>query len=169
MLAFLVPVAKRIGTKNASIFGVVGWIVLWVLAYFLNPGLTLLNVLLFISQVLFGVAYGLTTNLYSMCATYSHWKTGKNSMGVTMSILLLGIKLSVALRAIIIPAFLGFIAYDPTAAVFDAAAQAGISSMYFILPVVILVISLVPLLFFRIKDSDITQMNKEIAEREAAA
>ena len=162
-------VAKVLGTKMTTIVGMGGWIIIWIIAYFLNPGFMLLNVLMFLSQVSFGLAYGLTANLYSMCGTYNYWKTGKNTMGVTMSFLTLSIKLGVALRGMVIPAFLGFIAYDATAATFDAAAQSGIATMYFILPVVILVISLIPFLFFRIKDADIVQMNKEIAEREAAA
>ncbi len=160
-------VAKAIGTKMTTIVGMGGWIVIWIIAYFLNPGFMLLNVLMFLSQVSFGLAYGLTANLYSMCGTYAYWKTGKNTMGVTMSFLTLSIKLGVALRGIVIPAFLGFIAYDATAATFDAAAQSGISFMYFLLPVIILAISLVPLLFFRIKDSDIPKMNEEIQAREA--
>ena len=88
-------------------------------------------------------------------------------MGITMSFLTLSIKLGVALRGIVIPAFLGFIAYDATATTFDAAAQNGISFMYFLLPVIILIISLIPFLFFRIKDSDIPKMNAEIQAREA--
>lgn len=162
-------VAKVIGTKMTTIVGMGGWIVIWVIAYFLNPGFMLLNVLMFLSQVSFGLAYGLTANLYSMCGTYAYWKTGKNTMGVTMSFLTLSIKLGVALRGIVIPAFLGFIAYDATATTFDAAAQGGISFMYFLLPVIILAISLVPFLFFRIKDDDIPKMNAEIAERESKA
>ena len=160
-------VAKAIGTKMTTIVGMGGWIVIWVIAYFLHPDFMLLNVLMFLSQVSFGLAYGLTANLYSMCGTYSYWKTGKNTMGITMSFLTLSIKLGVALRGIVIPAFLGFIAYDATATTFDAAAQNGISFMYFLLPVIILIISLIPFLFFRIKDSDIPKMNAEIQAREA--
>lgn len=42
--------------------------------------------------------------------------------------------------------------------------------MYFLLPIVLLIVSLVPFLFlFKIKDEDIVTMNAEIAEREASA
>ena len=162
-------VAKAVGTKNATLIGVAGWLVIWIIAYFMNPDYLMLNILLFISQVFFGFAYGLSANLYSMCATWSQWKTGENTVGVTMSIMTVAVKLGVTLRALILPAFLAFVAYDATATVFDAAAQAGINQMYFLLPIGLLVVSLIPfLLMFRIKDSDIVEMNKEIAERDAA-
>lgn len=162
-------VAKIIGTKNASLVGVIGWLAIWVVAYVIQPGYVLLNVLLLVSQVFFGFAYGLSANLYSMCATWSHWKTGENTTGVTMSIMTFAVKMGVTLRAMILPAFLAMVAYDATATVFDAAAVASISQMYFLLPAGLLIASLIPFVFlFKIKDEDVVSMNKEIAERAAA-
>lgn len=162
-------VAKSIGTKNATIIGVAGWLVLWVIAFFMQPDYIVLNMLLFISQVFFGFAYGLTVNLYSMCATWSHWKTGENTTGVTMSLMPVAVKVGVTLRAVILPAFLAFVGYDAAATTFDAAAQSGIFQMYFLLPIALLVVSLIPLiLLFKIKDKDIEPMSDEINEREKA-
>lgn len=162
-------VAKVVGTKNATLIGVGGWLVLWAVAYFLSPGYILLNVLLFCSQVFFSFAYGLSANLYSMCATWSHWKTGENTVGVTMSIMTVAVKLGVTLRAMILPAFLALVSYDATATVFDAAAQAGIVQMYFLLPLSLLIASLIPLIFlFKIKDEDVAKMNEDINARTAA-
>ena len=104
-----------------------------------------------------------------MCATWNHWKSGEHTIGVTMSIMTVSVKLGVTLRALILPAFLAAVAYDATATVFDAAAIAGIQQMYFLLPIGLLVVSLIPFLFmFRIKDDDLVKMSAEIAEREAA-
>lgn len=125
--------------------------------------------MLFCSQVFFGFAYGLSANLYSMCATWSHWKTGENTVGVTMSIMTVAVKLGVTLRAMILPAFLALVSYDATATVFDAAAQAGIVQMYFLLPLGLLIASLIPLIFlFKIKDEDVAKMNEDINARTAA-
>ena len=160
-------VAKKLGTKNTTLLGVCGWLAIWVVAYFINPGQVLLMVLLFASQVFFGFAYGLSANLYSMCATWSHWKTGENTVGVTMSVMTVSVKLGVTLRAIILPAFLAMVGYVSSATTFDAAAQAGIAQMYFLLPIGLLIASLVPfLLLFKIKDSDVEEMNAQIAARE---
>ena len=162
-------VAKVIGTKQATILGVGGWAVIWAACFFLQPGYIALNVLLFVSQVLFGLAYGLSANLYSMCATWSYWKSGENTVGTTMSIMTVSVKLGVTLRAMILPAALAAVGYVSTATVFDAAAIAGINQVYFLLPLALLVVSLIPLIFlFRIKDSDVTRMNEEIAARNAA-
>ena len=162
-------VAKVIGTKQATILGVGGWAVIWAACFFLQPGYIALNVLLFVSQVLFGLAYGLSANLYSMCATWSYWKSGENTVGTTMSIMTVSVKLGVTLRAMILPAALAAVGYVSTATVFDAAAIAGINQVYFLLPLVLLAVSLIPFIFlFRIKDSDVTRMNEEIAARNAA-
>lgn len=162
-------VAKMIGTKQTTILGVGGWAVIWAVCFFLQPGYVALNVLLFVSQVLFGLAYGLSANLYSMCATWSYWKSGENTVGTTMSIMTVSVKLGVTLRAMILPAALAAVGYVSTATVFDAAAIAGINQVYFLLPLALLVVSLIPFIFlFKIKDSDVTRMNEEIAARNAA-
>ena len=160
-------VAKAIGTKNATLLGVGGWAVIWGVCFFLQPGFIALNVLLFASQVLFGLAYGLSANLYSMCATWSHWKSGENTIGTTMSIMTVAVKLGVTLRAMILPAALAAVGYVSSSTVFDAAAVAGINQVYFLLPFVLLLVSLVPFLFlFKIKDADVVRMNEEIAARD---
>ena len=160
-------VAKVIGTKNTTLLGVGGWAVIWGVCFFLQPGFVALNVLLFLSQVLFGLAYGLSANLYSMCATWSFWKSGENTIGTTMSIMTVAVKLGVTLRAMILPAALAAVGYVSSATVFDAAAIAGINQVYFLLPFVLLLVSLVPLLFlFKIKDADVVRMNEEIAARD---
>ena len=160
-------VAKAIGTKNTTLLGVGGWAVIWGVCFFVQPGFIALNVLLFLSQVLFGLAYGLSANLYSMCATWSHWKSGENTIGTTMSIMTVAVKLGVALRAMILPAALAAVGYVSSATVFDAAAIAGINQVYFLLPFVLLLVSLVPFLFlFKIKDADVVRMNEEIAARD---
>ena len=159
-------VAKKIGTKNATLIGVGGWAVICVVCFFVQPGFVALNVLLFVSQVLFGLAYGLSANLYSMCATWSHWKSGENTIGTTMSIMTVAVKLGVTLRAMILPAALAAVGYVSTNTVFDAAAVAGINQVYFLLPFALLLISLVPLVFlFKIKDADVVRMNEEIAQK----
>ena len=160
-------VAKAIGTKNTTLLGVGGWAVIWGVCFFVQPGFIALNVLLFLSQVLFGLAYGLSAHLYSMCATWSHWKSGENTIGTTMSIMTVAVKLGVALRAMILPAALAAVGYVSSATVFDAAAIAGINQVYFLLPFVLLLVSLVPFLFlFKIKDADVVRMNEEIAARD---
>lgn len=162
-------VAKKIGTKTTTILGVGGWAVIWAVCFFLQPGFIALNVLLFVSQVSFGLAYGLSANLYSMCATWSYWKSGENTIGTTMSIMTVSVKLGVTLRAMILPAALSAVGYISTATVFDAAAIAGINQVYFLLPLALLVVSLIPFVFlFRIKDSDVIRMNEEISARNAA-
>ena len=84
-----------------------------------------------------------------------------------MSIMTVAVKLGVTLRAMILPAALAAVGYVSSATVFDAAAIAGINQVYFLLPFVLLLVSLVPFVFlFKIKDADVVRMNEEIAARD---
>ena len=79
----------------------------------------------------------------------------------------LAIKLGVAIRGVIIPVVLGMIAYDANAADPTIFAE-GIKFGYSVLPVIFIAISLVPLIWFKLSDNKIIEMEKEIAERSEA-
>lgn len=159
-------IVAKLGTKKASILGTGGLAVFLVLLYFLPSSQALVFVILFVAQTIFGVAYGLTTSMYSMCGTDSEYRTGKDTKGIIMACSSLAIKIAIALRGIVIPAALAAIAYDPDAAV-TASAQGGIKMVFLIIPAVFSIASVVMFLLYRIKDSDIEKMEQEIAKRRA--
>jgi len=166
--AFTKRINSALGPKKTTMLGVGGWLVCQALLIFLPANLVIVCAVLFVGQVFFGFAYGLTSNLYAMCGTYGEWKTGGQARGVTMSFCSLAIKLGVAIRGMIIPAVLGAIGYAATAA--DPTVYAsGIQTAYGIMPVVCLAASFIPLLFFKLSDEKVAQMDKEIKERKAKA
>ncbi len=156
---------KQWGTKNTNIIGMVGFIVLHLICYFVPANLYIISALLFLSQIFFGMSYGLTSSMYSICGTYSEWKSGGAAKGVIMSFCSLAIKIGVALRGVIITAFLGMIAYNPDLTVVSAEMQTGFKQLFVLVPAALLTVSLIPLFFFRLTDDRVAQMEKEIAER----
>ncbi|NTU89760.1 MAG: hypothetical protein HGA54_07650 [Actinobacteria bacterium] len=165
---FTVRLSKKIGLKKTTLVGVIGWLVFQGLVLVLPVNLIAVGAALFCGQTFFGLAYGLTSNLYAMCGTYGEWKTGGQARGVTMAFCSLAIKLGVAVRGVIIPATLGAIGYAATAA--DPTVYAGgIRTVYALMPIIFIVISLIPLIWFKLTNEKVAQMDKEIAERAAAA
>ena len=159
--------AKKLGPKKTTMLGVGGWLVCQATLIFLPANLVVVCAMLFVGQVFFGFAYGLTSNLYAMCGTYGEWKTGGQARGVTMSFCSLAIKLGVAIRGMIIPAVLAAVGYVATAA--DPTAFAGgIQSAFGIMPAACLALSFVPLIFFKLTDEKVASMDKEISERKTA-
>ncbi len=157
----------KFGTKKTTLIGVIGWLVCQAAVIVLPANLFAVSAALFVGQILFGISYGLTSNLYTMCGTYGEWKTGGGARGVTMAFCSLAIKLGVAIRGVIIPVVLGMIAYDANAAdpmIFSE----GIKFGYSVLPVIFIAISLIPLIWFKLSDNKIIEMEKEIAERSTA-
>ena len=158
---------KKIGSKKANFLGVIGFIVCHAICYILPTSKFMIIGILGIGQIFFGIAYGNTTSLYSMCGTYSEYKTGKNTKGIIMSFCSLAIKISIVVRGIVITGVLGAIGYNPDIAI-NVATQNGIKTLFFLVPIAFLIVSLIPLVFFKIKDSDIPVMEKAIAEKSKA-
>jgi GPH family glycoside/pentoside/hexuronide:cation symporter len=80
----------------------------------------------------------------------------------------LAIKIAVALRGIAITAFLGLIGYSATAEI-TPAVQGNIRSLYGLFPVLFIALSLIPLLFFKLDDKQIKEMEAEISKRREKA
>lgn len=165
---FTARINKKIGPKKTTIIGVGGWLVFQALIIVLPENVFMISAALFFGQLFFGFAYGLTSNLYAMCGTYGEWKTGGQARGVTMAFCSLAIKLGVAIRGMVIPAVLGTIGYVATAADPTIYAE-GIKNAYAFFPVICLAISFIPLIWFKLSDEKVAQMDKEIAEREVVS
>lgn len=160
-------IVKKWGSKKTNYIGMAGWIIFHLLCYILPAKVAIIAVCLFISQFSYGIAYGLTSNFYSMCGAYSEWKTGQNTRGVIMAFCALAIKIGVAIRGALIAAILTSIAYNPNTTVMTAAAKSGIKNLFILIPGIILIVSMIPFIFFKLDDGKVVEMEKEIAERKA--
>ncbi|MBQ8975381.1 MAG: MFS transporter, partial [Oscillospiraceae bacterium] len=162
-------IAKKLGSKRTTLMGCILCAVFLALAYFIPGGKIQILVLLFLALVSFGLALGLVANMYSMCGTYSEWKTGANARGIIMAISALSIKIGLAIRSVLIAAILGWIAYDPNMTVMTDTAKSGISLMFTGVFAAIMLISIIPMIFFRLDDKRVETMEAEITARKKAA
>ncbi len=158
------PIVSKVGSKMATIIGLIGWGASTLVAYFMSPNAIMVVLFIGIGQVFFGAAYGLTTGMYSNGATYSEYHTGKNTKGFVMSVMSAAIKVSIIFRGLIITMGLGAIGYVAGAAMTDSIKN-GLSALFFLVPVVFIALSLIPMFFYRLKDDEIERMAREISAR----
>lgn len=153
---------RKFGSKNTNFIGIFGFMICHAIGYILPVNKIFIMVILGIGQIFFGMAHGNTTNLYSMCGTYSEYKTGKSIKGMVMALCNTSIKICLVARGLVITAVLGFINYNPDALITDMTIK-GIKNMFFLVPIFFLIISLIPLIWFKIKDKDIETMEAQIS------
>lgn len=159
---------EKFGTKKTTYLSMLGWLVFHALCLALPNNLYIVAISLFIGQVFFGITYGQTANYYSMCGAYSEWKTGENARGVIMAFCSLAIKIAIAVRGILIPAVLAAIGYNATATVFSPEMVAGVKNAFILVPCIGIIVSFIPLIFFKLDDKKVTEMENEIASRKLA-
>ncbi len=157
-------IVDKVGSKLTNIIGILGFAICLVVIYIMPVNKIIVTSLLGLGQIFFGIAYGNTTSLYSNCGTYSEYKTGKNTKAVIMSFSSLAIKISIAVRGVVITSVLSAISYNADAAITNSTVS-GIKMLFLLVPIAFLVISIIPLLGYKIKDNDIAVMEKELQER----
>lgn len=152
----------RYGVRKAAALSCATCAVLHGLGYF-SSHVFLTMVLLFLAQACFGTAYGLTAKLYNMCGIYGAWKSGNNTQGVVMSFSSLAVKLAIAVRGVLITGILSLIHYAPETS--SSAAQGPVKLLFFAVFSGVMLLSLIPLAFFRLDDAAVQVMSSEIAAR----
>lgn len=152
----------RYGVRKATALSCAACAVLHGLGYF-SSHVFLTMVLLFLAQACFGVAYGLTSKLYNMCGIYGAWKSGNSAQGVVMSFSSLAVKLAIAVRGVLITGVLSLIHYSPETAMSSYSAQGPVKLLFFFVFSGVMLLSLIPLAFFRLDDAAVQAMSAEIA------
>lgn len=157
-------VVKKFGSKKTNLIGMIGWGIAQGASLVLPANIVVIGGILLVGQIFFGMSYGLTSGFYAMCGTYGEYKTGESANGLVMACCSLAIKIAVALRGVAITACLGFIGYSATAEITPAVVS-GIRSLYGYFPVVFIFLSLVPLIFFKLDDKQVREMEAKIQAR----
>ncbi len=126
-------------------------------------------VLLIIFNVLKGIGLGASGGMaFGMVADtleYGFWKTGILPVGMGNAAISAAQKLGLGLGQVVLGWILAFGGYDATAAVQSASAMAAISFLYNWLPVIMIVVTFIVMLTYRL-DSQMPQIQKELKERE---
>lgn len=180
---------KKLGEKRyfltAAIYGLVVGLIC-TLMYCLGGSALRSFWAILIYQFLFGFAFGpngfLPMVMTSDIVDYQEWKTGKRTEGIQFAILSMANKLSNALSVSVGIFLMGAIGFSAnTASEYIATNPSAISSyitdsmqnkawiIYYFLPAVCMVISSIPMLFYKIDKKTKEQMRAELAERHALA
>ncbi|MFK8054212.1 MAG: MFS transporter [Woeseiaceae bacterium] len=116
----------------------------------------------------FGVSITLLFSMYTDCAEYGEWQTGKNTAGLTVSASMFSLKFGSALGGAL-PAFMlawfGFVANQ----VQGPLAVTGIRLMFNVLPAVFFLAGGLLMLFYQIDRSTLDRMETALRERRSSA
>ncbi len=114
----------------------------------------------------FGVIITLLFSMYTDCAEYGEWKTGKNTAGLTVSASMFSLKFGSAVGGAL-PGFMlawfGFVANEVQTDV----AITGIRLMFNVLPAVFFLAGGLMMFFYRIDRSTLSRLEKDLHERRA--
>ena len=115
----------------------------------------------------FGVIITLLFSMYTDCAEYGEWRTGKNTAGLTVSASMFSLKFGSAVGGAL-PGFMlawfGFVANE----VQTDTAITGIRLMFNVLPAVFFVAAGVLMYFYRIDKATLRRVESELHERRTA-
>jgi Na+/melibiose symporter-like transporter len=136
-------------------------------AWFLNTTAWGFTLMFCVSTLLVSIATSVNTALFADTVVYGEWKTGKNIRAFTMALMNFPIKLGVLIRSAVVTAGLmaiGFVANTvPTPRVME-----GIRSIMALTPAAGYAIAAVIFYFgYRLEETDIVQMQEEIAARKS--
>ena len=112
----------------------------------------------------FGVIITLLFSMYTDCAEYGEWRTGKNTAGLTVSASMFSLKFGSAVGGAL-PGFMlawfGFVANE----VQTDSAITGIRLMFNVLPAIFFVAAGLLMYFYRIDRATLTRLEAELHER----
>lgn len=116
----------------------------------------------------FGVIITLLFSMYTDCAEYGEWRTGKNTAGLTVSASMFSLKFGSAVGGAL-PGFMlawfGFVANE----VQTESAITGIRLMFNIVPAIFFLAASVLMVFYRIDRSTLHEIETELHERRVGA
>ncbi len=121
-----------------------------------------------IGTFVIGPTPALVWAMYTDCADYGEWKTGRRTTGLVFSSLLFAQKLGLAVGAGLAGVILGWFGFVANEVQTDSA-LAGIRFLFSILPAALAIGGAAAIFFYRIDSKTIRQFEKELAERHATA
>lgn len=164
------PLVRAVkSSKVATLIGFAIIIVMCAVSRVTYTEMMVVVVCMSIAQGAYGLIYAVMPAMYGDCVVYSEWKTGKNSAGWISGLQVLPLKIGFFARGVVIPSILaaaGFVAGmapDPA----NTTLMEGIVNGWFVVPIVLCVISGLILIFgYRINNKILIQAQDEIAKRD---
>ncbi|MEE2786687.1 MAG: MFS transporter [Myxococcota bacterium] len=168
--ALLTPsLLKLLEKKTLMVWTNFGCAVSIVATYALEPhqfGLTL--VLHTVGIFAFGIIITLLFAMYTDCAEYGEWVSGKNSAGLTVSASMFSLKAGSAIGSAIPAALLAMYGFVQGAEAQSAEAIQGIQVMYNLLPAVFFIAAGVIMFWYKIDSALLQRIEEELSQKRAA-
>ncbi len=164
--AFAAPwIGVKIGKRHAYGLACIISGLVYLLVAFIEPTTWSFTIIFSIAAMIACASQAMATALFADTAVYGEWKTGKNILGFTMSMMMLPIKFGLLIGRGILISGLAFIGYVGGAVPTEKIIS-GISVIMIYTPAVTtLLAAVIFYLGYRIGEKDITRMQEEIAAR----
>lgn len=160
-LKFLEKRTLMIGANLIFAGSVIATYVLSAEQYALTLGLYALGIFTF------GIMITLLFAMYTDCAEYGEWKSGKNNAGLTVSASMFSLKAGSAIGSAIPASILALFAFDAELDVQTAEAVEGIQLMFNVVPSIFCVVAAVVMIFYTIDQKLLTQIEQDLNARRA--
>jgi glycoside/pentoside/hexuronide:cation symporter, GPH family len=135
--------------------------------YFLSPDQYILTLLLYSAGIsTFGVMITLLFAMYTDCAQYGEWMSGKNSAGLTISASMFSLKTGSAIGSAIPAAILATFGFVANEVQTDASIQ-GIRLMFHVVPAVFYLLAGLLMLAYQIDRETLKRIESDLRERRA--
>ncbi|GAA0859537.1 MFS transporter [Aliiglaciecola litoralis] len=139
--------------------------VLLIIGYFVAPDMFWTAVLLnCLGITTFGVVITLLFAMFTDCAEYGEWQTGKRTSGLTVSASMFALKFGSALGGAIPGFILGYVGFVANEALSDATMD-GIRMMATLLPAALFALGGLLMLFYKIDKTLLVRIEKELRQR----
>ncbi|HRE07649.1 MAG TPA: MFS transporter [Opitutaceae bacterium] len=136
--------------------------------YFVDPQeIVWLHVLNIIGAFAAGPTPAIVWSMYADCADYGEWKFGRRSTGLVFSAAVFAQKIGIAVGSALLGWLLDFHGFVANAVQTPRAIH-GINLVFSLLPGLFALLSGLAIFFYRIDESTVKQMERELAARKAA-
>jgi glycoside/pentoside/hexuronide:cation symporter, GPH family len=167
--SLVAPVAKRIGKRQLYMIMMAISSVLTITFFFLDPqDVILMFVLQILANLIMGPTAALVYAMYADASDYSEWKTGRRSTGLVFAASSFAQKMGWTVGGAVTGIILSSFGYQ-AGAVQSAGSLTGLKLLVSFIPAVGSVIAALLPLLYSLDDKRMKQIEKELAERRAAA
>ncbi|MBN2575531.1 MAG: MFS transporter [Deltaproteobacteria bacterium] len=167
--SMVAPIAKRVGKRQLYMVMMALASVVTIAFYFLDPqDVVLMFVLQILANLIMGPTAALVYAMYADASDYSEWKTGRRSTGLVFAASSFAQKMGWTVGGAVTGLILSSFGYQAGVAQ-SAGSLTGLKLLVSFIPAVGSVIAALLPLLYSLDDKRMQQIEKELAERRAAA
>ncbi|CAN5521431.1 MFS transporter [soil metagenome] len=161
------PISDKIGKKNTFLYSMlIATVLSCIFFLFRENDLVLIFSFQFMISICAGMIFPLLWSMYADIADYSEWKTGRRATGLIFSSSSMSQKLGWTLGGALTGWMLALYGFEANT-VQTQEAQTGIRMMLSFIPAIGALLSVAFIVFYKLSDSFMMQISKELTDRRA--